>query len=310
MYYNICYDIVSLIILGLLIISKFNMFHAEEQISRQFMHVVAIAFVSCLIDIVAALCYASIIPISDIWMLMVETAYLLFAMYTCYLQLRVVCLRTAFKSEAFRNINFLIVAIMTICLLINIANKFMFEYIDHTFVGYHSFDSIYIVDGIMFVEMATVLVNRRRTLRKKVLFFSSAFFFFPIICILIQFADDRLLLSGAGVTAALLIFSFTLGDQNYESLQQAQTELEESKEIEKHYKADVEAANRVKTLFMERVSNEFKEPIEEAIAISTEMKIKSDDAKVKELIGEIEVANKQLLLFVDELLEASKALNK
>lgn len=308
MYYNFSYEIVAVLLLLLMLWSKMQYFRSDNRVEHMFWGVMALYLVTNSINIVAALCYSDVIPVNDTWMLVIETVYLLLAMYAVHYQFRIVCTRVEFESEVFRVGNFALVALMTILLLVNIGVRFIFEYIDNEFVGYPFFKSIYLVNGVMFVEMAMVIWNRRKLVRRKVAIFSIFMFLFPVVCILIQFLDDRLLLSGVGATAALMMFSFTLGDQDYEELQSTLVRLEQSKAQDVIKKDEIEAAYRVRQRFMETVSEDMRDPIEEISRINQNIREKSTDEHIGEYVSKIDEASQQLLSFVDELLVESKGI--
>lgn len=310
MYYNINYEIVAVVLLALILISKRQYIKSNNSIEHNFWGVVLACFLACSMDIIAALAYSDIIPTDDAHMLLIETAYLTIALIAVYFQLAVICQRVGYKSEIFRSINGVIVAIMIIMLVVNMGVHFVFEYINKEFVGYEFFDSIYIVNGLMYAEMLYVIIMQRKSIRLKVAIFSALAFFFPIVGIILQSIDDRLLLTGICATAATFMFSFTLGDQDYEKMLKTQEELEKLREEDVQKQREIEAAYRVKQRFMEAVSDEMRVPIEEIKISNQRMRSISENEKIGEYSEQIENASKQLLGFVDELLTEAGDLNE
>lgn len=305
MYYNICYEIAAMILLSIMIIARAKYFKSKDKTVIQFMSVSLLAIATCGVDIIAALCTSDYIHVNDQWMLVVETVYLLFSTYVCCWQLRVVCLRVSYLSESLRIWNFLVAAIMSILLLLNIGVGHVFHYENHELVKTLPFYLIYVVNAIYFLEMAVVLLTKGKKMRRKVFILTSSIFFLPVICILIQLFYDRLILSGIGATMALILFSFSLGDDDYETLQKTLAELEDSKEIEKENRKKAEKAQQVKQIFMKSISSEFEAPIKEALLISEMMEADCEDMEVIGYARQIHSASNQLLRFVDELIDAA-----
>lgn len=303
MYYNINFEIAAILVLAAMLLGRRNLFKSEDKTIRMFMGVLIMTIGTTVFNIVAALSYAQIIPVDDSWMLVIETAYMLLGIYSCYFMLRLVCVRTGFESEVFRIANFTYIAVMSVVLLINIAGHFMFYYEDHVFVGTSWFHLDYLIYVILFLEIAFVLIAKGKKLRRRVVILTSSIFFCPVGCIIIQFINDRLLLSGIGATVALFIYSFTLGEEDFEELQATLEELQRVKEQSELSRAEAEKVERVKELFIEQISNRFDAPLSEVIRISEEMKEFQDNPLISEYIEQINEAGLQLQTFVGELNE-------
>lgn len=310
MYYNINYEIVAVLLLGFILISKRQyLLNKANRIEHNFWGVVLACFLACSVDIIAALAYSDIIPASDMSMLLIETAYLILALFTVYFQLIVICQRLGFESDLFQGLNGTAVGIMIIALVINIGVHFMFEYTDNLFVGYPLFNSIYLVNGMMYAEMLGIIIYRRKSVRRKVAAFSALTFLFPIVGIVLQFIDDTLLLSGICVAAACFMFSFTLGDQDYEEMLKTLEELEKLNEQDRERQKEIEATYRVKQRFMEAVSGEIRVPVEEIKQTNRRMVEIGKSDKISDYAKQIESSSEQLLGFVDELLAEAGAMD-
>lgn len=306
MYYVISFEIASVIILMLLILCKLNNFKSSDKSIKRFMYVTLLITVTSVMNILAALCYSKKIPGNDQIMLLYETVYLLLAVYTCFMQLMVIVNRFVVKTEKIRLVNFIIVSIITLILCLNLNIHFMFEYIDHVFTGYTLFNAIYLVYVAFFIQMGVFLYKNRNAVRRQTFYLSLSIMILPILGILIQFIDDRLLLSDFGATMAFLIYSYSLEDQNYAQLQKTMAELEESKKNELKNQDRLRSINQVKSLFMESISEEFKSPIEGIINANNELKDKSVDKEVVKYTNRIDESANELLEFVDEMMVTAK----
>ena len=135
---------------------------------------------------------------------------------------------------------------------------------------------------------------------------TSSCFFFPIICIIIQFFNDRLLLAMIGATVASVVFGLTLGDNDYDVLQNTLEELNRVKESEATSRHDAESANKVKTIFLENISNELLDPIKEVNDISNEIEGMTEDIELKKYAKEINNASVELLNVVEDIMKVAK----
>lgn len=305
MYYIIHFDIASLLILLVIINGRKAFFKDNDYIVSRFIFVITLTTFVAALNIVCALCYDCIIPNSDRTMLSIETLYFILGIYSCYAQLRVICLKVDYSSDSFRVINFIILAFITVCLLVNLGISFMFEYIDHTLIEHPFFLILYIGYIAFFAEMFFILFINRKKLRPKILVLTSTIVVFPVIAVLIQFLYDRLLLVEFGATMAFLVFGFTLNDKDYFELQAKLEELQLSKEAEMKSLEEVARANRVKTLFLNKISKELETPINEAINISDEILASADEEKARGYAGNIKKVGNELLLFVGELINVA-----
>lgn len=305
MYYNINYEIAAIILLIILMIGRREYFKSTNKINIQFMRVIMLVLTTCVVNIVAALSYSNYIPVDDQMMLFIETIYLILAMFSCYLQLVVIVSRCNYESNVVHIVNFILVGFVSIILLINLSGKFVFEYIDHVFTGHTLFTFMYLVYVVMFIEMAVFLISNRHHIRSQIYILICGVMICPLAGILIQFLNDRLLLSGLGATAAFIIYSFSLEDEDYEKWQNTLNDLEVSKEKEQQNRKDAMISSRVKTIFMRSVSNELREPIKEVMTLSGRMSSRSREEEVINYAEKINESGKQLLSFVDELIEVS-----
>lgn len=310
MYYDIDYEIASIILLIVLIIARRRYFKSENSIIRQFMTVIILLIITCVIDIIAALSSAYIIPLSDEMMLVVESIYMLMALFVCFMQLMVVSRRMDANIDKIRVVNFLLVAFITLILCFNVYGHFIFEYKTvngvREFIGYTLFYLIYIVYSIFFIQMAIVIILNKNKVRKQTFKLITGILIFPIFCIIIQSAYDNLLLSGFGGTLAFLIYSFSVEDQDYDKLQLTMAELEETRKLQHENEERIISANKVKSLFMENISEELKRPLNEILNICDDLKKENDDKAIDEYTQKINDSGKQLLSFIDELIVAAK----
>ena len=303
MYYNICYEVAALVILVALMITKYKYFKSENNVIKLFMVVSVMVAVTCITNITAALCFSNVIPTSDQMMLLVETVYLILTTLCCYMQLVVIEQRFMEHSSRIRMINFVLIAIMIIALTVNLSNHFIYEYVNHVFTRNIWFNFIYIVTAAMFAEMGVIIVINRKKVRRETFILTSSIMILPILCIFIQFFDDRYLVSEFGATIAFLIYSYSVEDQDHERLQKTLEELEESRQSEIRTREEITNVNRVKTLFMKNISEELRLPVREVLNVNTELKNKTDDDIVNDFTQKIEEAGTQLLDFVDELIK-------
>lgn len=304
MYYNISYEIAGVVILLGLILGRRRYFKSEDRTLRMFVGVLMLTLATSISNIFAALAYSEIIPLSNRWMLVTESVYLLLAVYSCYFMLRMVSERTGFDAEGFRIGNFILIAAFSILVMINVGTKFMFWYEYHDgreFVGTKWFHLDYLVYVLLFIEIAFVLIRNGRKLRRRVFVLTSTVFFFPVVCIFIQFIDDRILLSGIGAIGALLVYSFTLGEEDFESLQNTLEQLKETEVKEKENREEIEKVQRVKDMFLQDISERFDTPLEEVLRVGEEMKEYQDNPEIVEYIRQINQAGNQLQEFVGEL---------
>jgi len=301
MYYNIYFEIAAIIILFMIIIGRKAFFEKKDKLTSEFFGVIGFTLVTCIVNIIAALCYDCIIPNSDKGMLVVETVYLLFAMYCCYAQLRVVCLSVGYESDVFRLINFYLLIVVSVALLINLGPGIIFEYVDHKFLGHPLFYATYIIYIAFFLEMLIVLYLNRSMMRRKQLILTTSLFIFPAVCILLQLLFDRYLLSELGATMAFLVFCFTLGDRDYEEYQQVAKELQASGEAIQKSREEANKANRVKTLFIRKMSAELGGPIKEILDICYEAGTSAEDSKTLEYIDRISEGGRDLNSFFCEI---------
>lgn len=305
MYYNINFDIASIVILLILVLCKYKYFFSENSVTKQFMNVVTMVIITCVLNILAALCYSRIIPGNDKVMLLIETIYLIAAIASCYLQLMVIAQRFSTSDYFIKLANFILVAAYSICLGINIYGHFIFEYIDHEFCSYAPFTVVYMIYAIFFIEMFVLIVVNKDKFRRQTVILTSVIMVLPIVSLIIQFFDDSLLLTELGATIAFFIYSFSLEDQDYDKWQSTLIELEELKKEELANKEKIEAINKVKTLFMGNVSEELRAPIEDIIAVSNGLKERNESKELNEYAGRISDSGIQLMTFVDKLIEAS-----
>lgn len=310
MYYNICYEVAAIVILVVLILARFKYFSSDNRVIKQFMNVIIMVLVTSIMNVIAALSYSSIIPVGDKLMLLIETIYLIFALLCCYFQLEVIIMRFAKGSEQIRIYNFILVALMSIVLSINLYKPFVFEYIDHTFMGYPLFNGIYVIYVILFIEMSVLIIMNKDRARLQTVILTSSIMVLPIVCILIQFIDDRILLSEFGATIAFLLYSYSLEDKDYNKLQITLKELEESRKKELENRESITRVNEVKNLFMESISEELEAPIFEVLELSNSVYEEADSQEVKEYAQKINGAGKHLNSFIDQLINASNEGNK
>lgn len=307
MYYDISYDNIAIVMGLLILIVKRDFFKSKDMLEKKYIWLVSFAVISNGVELVTALAYSNYIALGDQMLLTFETVYLLFAICCCYLMLRVICIAAEYNSENFRAGNFVAVGVMTVALLINIGGKFIFEYKNHVFVGYNLFILVYLVNSVFFFEIAYIIFKFRSRLRRKIVIVSSLMFILPIIAIIIQYFDDRLLLSGLGVTLALLMFGFTLGEKDYFELEKMRTELEQEKELEQKRRNEIENLYCVKSKFIENIRKKLREPVEEVKKVNKAIKEDSNDQNVEKYVKHIDKASDELLAFVNEMIEEEMA---
>lgn len=307
MYYNICYDLASILILIIMLLARNAFFDKYNELTRSFVTVVLLTFITCMTNIMACLCYDCIIPNSDRGMLVVETIYLLLAIYSCYACLRMMSLRVDFSSDMLRMVNFFLIITVSIALMINVGPGFIFRYENHEFIGSILFRCVYFIYAAFFVEMFVILMIKRKNIRTKILLLISSILFLPLTGILVQFINDRLIVSDFSVTVALLFFAFTLSEQDYEGLQSAYDELERSKRLISRSMTDAEAARRVKSLFMKKMSASFELPLEEINKSCDNMSKLTDDNELSNMINITKNKSNEMQSLVKELLAESGA---
>lgn len=305
MYYNISYEISSVVFILLLIAIKYRHFMNQNKMIRQFMTALIFLMCTCLINIIAALGYSSIIKLNDDGMLLVESLYLFLAICTTYMQLEVVVIRFVENSLPIQIINFIFVGLVSLVICLNIYGRFLFEYSHHIFIGHKYFFVIYIVYAIIFLEMGIIIATNRGKVRFRTLILSSSIMIFPILSILIQFLLPRILFSGFGATVAYFVYSFSIEDQYYNEYANSLEKLEKAEKAEKENKEEIYIVNQVKKLFMENVSSDIKKPIDEVINVSKSICEGTDNDEVVELAKKIQDAGAQLDTFVDILIEES-----
>ncbi len=310
MYYVIDYEIAAVILLVIMIVSKIKLFKSKDRTTRMYMIVLVVALICGILDIFTALCQGNIIHVTDKYMLLFETIYLILILYSNYYLLRLICFRTHLESEALHIFNFVLISVLSFFLLSNLGQSFMFHYENLKFVGSSWFDFIYLINMAIYIEIAVVLVEKGKRLRRKILILCINAFLLPVVCIIAQYINDRILVSELGVVAAMFLFGFTLGEEDYASWELKRKELEETEDEEARIFAEAQKAKQVKIIFLDRITNKIETPLSGMIRAGEEMREFDVTPEIGEYIAQINKATNQLQEFTSEFHKVAEESNE
>ena len=272
MYFNIAFDVVTLILLGGIAVSNLIMTNKRIKNSGAFSVCVGLLAVSTIFDIMAALTGANIIWDSDELNVVYETLYMCFGVYSLYACFVAVASRIKYDYHKSSLLIFCFVSLYTLMLLINIPTHIMFNIIDGVFDNHFLFYVAYCIPIFVMVYSIVVLATSRKNIEKRLFRTMIPAVLAPVLGVIIQVIDDRLLLVQFGLGITVLILNFVWETPDSKQLKKTVAELEEARRQEEFSRREVEKADRVKSRFLSNISNELEQPIEEIQAYAREIR--------------------------------------
>ena len=300
MKYNLCYDIASLTLLGILLFYYIYTPKYKSFQNRLFGVILSLSFISCLIDLLSAgyflLYMADNIPVNRISLVLYQMCqHALPALYFLYILVVIFDDIKAIRSTI--RLLFIPVAAVELINFLTFFFPLAFAY-DST--GYHRtwfyFGSFGTMAFYIILSLGAIFKYKSKTV------FLSRFAVFcytvlTILCIILQFFYPDQLLICSGVTIA--VFTMYMSLQSPSLLKEALEDAERSKKI-------AEEANEARANFIANLNHEIRTPID-AICGMTYLLEKSDLSQTaEEYAATIRSASNNLLSLINDVLDFSK----
>lgn len=310
MVFNVHYTVTAIIIVFYMFLAGKLDFNSKDELVRRITWICTLSVICCAFEILMGLGSNGIFKTDDRNLVYYRNFFFLLTQICCYLQIRIVCVRGKIENIALRFINFVLIPIAFVALTINIGKEYLFTFKNGVFIPYDSFNLLYLIYLVYYIEILVAIIMSRKVLRKHAFILSFSIIVIPIACAAVEINNPNILLSGFDVNLAFLIYSFTLGDDDFESAQAALDELESTKEAIKDSLASAEKNNLVKKKFIERLSQEFVKPIPRLKESTETMLRSSKDVKIIEYAHHMNEAITNLEAFVGEFTRAAHEDNK
>lgn len=263
MYFNISYDIVTLLLIFGITISNLMISDKSARSSKSFKVCILLLAISTTFDILAALTGADILCDSDEVNIILETAYMCTGLYCLYASFIAIASRIRMDFRKASQIIFAFVTIYTFLLLYNLPTRLLFNIIDGVYDNHPLFYVAYSIPVFVMFHTVIVLVSNRYALEKKVFWTMLFAVIAPIICVIIQVINDRLILIQFGLGITVFVLNFIWETPDASKLEKTILELEEAKKSEEASRYEIEMADRAKSRFLSNISEELLHPISE-----------------------------------------------
>lgn len=263
MYFNIAFDIVTLILIASIILANVIMKSQKGESSRAFITMVLLLAVSTIFDILAAITGGDVFWDSDELNIIFETIYMCTGLYCLYATFLTVAMRIEYDYRKASQVIFGLVTVYTFLLLMNIPTRLLFDIVDGVFDNHPLFYAAYSIPVFVMLFSVYIIIRKRKLLERRMFIATISASFIPILGVLIQIFNDRLILIQFGLALTILIMSFVWETPDALKLEAAVEELERTREEEAASRREAELADNVKGMFLSRLSEELARPIEE-----------------------------------------------
>lgn len=302
---SINYDIGAIVVLLILMIAKGELFNSSK-LNKNFRTGLFMLILACTMVVLLRCGEKNVIPMGDKGTTIVKTLYFFFYIVHLLVQITTMCMRVGFNSDVHRLYVFITGTVTSLLLLININNHDLFVYNGLYMDKGKLYFIFYILYSVLFADMAVITILYRKKLRKSVVFSSLIVVLIPLICFMVQAVLRDVNLVGFGSSLALLIYGISLGDDDYDELQETRLKLEESRIEERENREKADAAYRVKQRFMKKVSTDFMEPIKELQTESDELINGTKDELTLDYANQIKEAGDHLMNVVEQMIDEAK----
>lgn len=303
MYFNIAFDIVTLLIILGIALSKLIIVGQKTRGNSAYNYCLALLAVSTFFDILAALTGANIIFDSDELNIVFETVYMCTGLYCLYASFLTVSMRIQIEYRKSSQFMFTLVSIYTFLLLINIPTKLLYNIVDGVFYNNFLFYVAYIIPVYVMLYSVYTLFKNRHLVEKKIFVAMVIAACCPIIGVIIQLINDRLILIQFGLAITLLIINIIWETPDSQALKQMIAELEKTRQDEENSRTQTELSNNIKNNVISIIAGNIPAPLSQIEEQSQEIIELNESDSITNNAKEILDASNQLSKLVNQLIE-------
>lgn len=262
MYYNICYDIIALLLLFGIALSTLIVKDKASTSTTAFKSSILLLAAATVFDILSALTGADILFDSDDLNLLFETVYMCLDLYSLYAIFVAISSRISKNYRKQSQIIFIFVSIYTFLLLLNLPTHFVFSvkdgiYDNERFLYYVA----YSIPILVMIHIVIVLVRNRNVIGEKIYVTVLIATCMPIAGTIIQYIFNRILVIQFCIAITLFVLNFIWETPDAEKLVKTVNDLEQARKSEASSRYEIEMADRAKSRFLSNISEELLQPI-------------------------------------------------
>lgn len=282
MYFNIAYDIVTLVLVLSMAVSSYIRTSQILHNSKAFKTAILLLGISTSFDILAAITGGDVFWDSDELNIIFETFYMCTGLYCLYATFITVAGNIDCNYHRSSQFIFALVTVYTFLLLINFPTRLLYDIVDGKYNNHILFYVAYTIPVFVMIHTIIVLVINRNNLKKKVYVAMLIATVCPIVGVLIQLFDERLILIQFSMAITLLILNFIWETPDAQKIEKAVAELEMARISEEKDRKNVEMVGRVKERFLNNISGELLEPIDDIQEYAKQIYEQNDDEDIKQ----------------------------
>lgn len=305
--YNIDFELAAIVILMVAIAVTHTQSLTESESNRRFIFFTYATLAAAVMDTVTAISISWAANIPNWLNMMLNTAYFACAVLAPFSFWRYITahIRRGSARKTPDAVNEVIFLLCEAFVVVNFFTGWVFSFDDeHTYIHGPAYIMFYLGPTYFVVAGVIAVIANRGAFRRNQFISAVSFIFITLFGPVIQMLLFQSILITAFLGAvALLFMMFSLETPDYHNLISAMIELREARETADAAREEAQAANSVKSVFLENISHEIRTPINAVLGYNEMIEKETREPRTAEYSRNIRSATLRLLSMFNDVMD-------
>lgn len=304
--YNVSYDVAAIIIIIVLNIIHLTLYTMKDKGNYYYQVFLVLLFFNAVLDLITAYTFQGVIPVSDALNHLLNTAYLVYAVYTSLYAWKTIAAHTGVDHPFALRFNHILIGAYLVLLFLNFFNGWVFSFSGGVYDRGPLFPINYGVSVMIILNGAVILVKHRKKYRRFAWILNSSFVLIPLVFCAIQIITVSTLLTVFASALVALLMCFALETPDYQKILKLVEELQVSKEEETAAREEAQMANQAKSTFLAKMSHDIRTPMNAILGFNSMIARETREPQTVQYAEYIRSAGENLLAIINDILDLSK----